>query len=575
MRAGRQLAGRERTTDEDPELEAIVELCMDLGEGQSAPSQPSEMPPQMHWGPSHSRQHVSRSREELHTGVQSVSFLPWDVHLPYSYVQAPGFLQGPGTQTNYSFERGSADMWGSPESLGEGPSTSAGFSSMLQLSADGSVPTASAGYSSYAFPPAGSAPPSFQGFHVPSFAAPLNVPLAFDDFNAGWVLRQAQPRAQPGAPTHLFQPTPQRGVYPAVFEAVPVGKRKREKQPTSTSATPSKKLRGSSRRMPNMQQMHETTATASLTSAQQMQLLLVERDSMMQGPISASNDSPLDVLSSDSLSSSHPFPATPPSQVASGAPLVRAVHQTSTTSAESRGSSPRAHEPGSCPEESVTAQGITSATSPTPPLPRRGHPFYWTPALQPGATTRPFSLVSARSRILSFDSIHDLLRMMRSLLMKDMIVQADLEVLVCKMETLVGYLLHFHTTPVNDLIPKKAVISLGFRYIILDFLFVAREVLGEAGNASSWWQEVVASIPHEVEYQYTRSFGTQFEANMRLVKGLSGAIEMLKNGIRPSMGATILLKRRLFCKATSPPAFKGHRWDPWRNDDQEYRDSLK
>ncbi|CDJ29123.1 uncharacterized protein EMH_0047120 [Eimeria mitis] len=287
---GRQLSGKEGGSEDDPEIAAIVELCLELEQEYARSLQPSEMPQQMHWGDSQPWQHVSGSREELHTGAQSTSLLAWDGSVPSSSVGTPGFHQGPavqtdntfstrpadmweahgfqgagpstsagvstmllpsadgslphqgpGTQTAYSFLRGSADMWGSPESLGEPASTSAGVSTMRLPSADGSVPTASAGYGSLALPAADSAASSFQGFHVPSSSAPLNAPLVFGEFNPGLVLPQAQPWVPPGAPVHDVQPSIQRSPFPSIVEALSVGKRRREDYPATYPVNPPKK----------------------------------------------------------------------------------------------------------------------------------------------------------------------------------------------------------------------------------------------------------------------------------------------------------------------------------------------
>ncbi|CDJ36070.1 LOW QUALITY PROTEIN: uncharacterized protein EMH_0059210 [Eimeria mitis] len=309
---GRQLAGNDGESDEDPDLAAILELCVEMEQEHGQSMQPYGMPPQMYWGDSQPWQHVPGSREDLHTGAQSTSSPEWDGSVPSSSAGTPGFHQGPamqtdysfltrsadilegneyldegpstsagvstmllpyadgslphqgpGTQTDYSFLRGSADMRGSPESLGEGPSTSAGFSSMLLPSADGSVSSGSAGYGSSALPAAGSAPSSFQGFHVPSSAAPLNVPLVFDEFNAGLMLPQAKPRAQQAAAAHVVQPTPERSAFPAIVEALSAGKRKSEEQPASTPAAPSKKSRASSKRRARKSRYPNKTTVSS------------------------------------------------------------------------------------------------------------------------------------------------------------------------------------------------------------------------------------------------------------------------------------------------------------------------
>ncbi|CDJ33537.1 LOW QUALITY PROTEIN: uncharacterized protein EMH_0083530 [Eimeria mitis] len=418
---GRQLSGKEGGSEDDPEIDAIVELCLELEQDYARSLQPSEMPQQMHWGDSQPWQHVSGSREELHTGAQT----------------------------------------------------------------------------------------------------PLNAPLVFDKFNQGLVLLQAQPRAQPGAPVHDVQPSIQRSTFPSIVGALSAGKRKREDYPTTYPLNPPKRYMSPSEQSTRAPRTHETSARKPSKSSKDAQLLESEWRIMTQGLLNALGVTDPESRPSGSTSSSpcaSPVPST--SEEASNAALASGMQKPSSPSSGSPGSPLNTNEPIAAPDDNPTPEPVASTTSPKPASPAREHPFYRIPVLQP-------------------------------VLVQDMVRQVDLEGLLCKMETLAGYLMHSHTKRAVQLVPQKAVRALGLRYMILDALFVAREVLGEAGNSNSWWEELVANIPEEVaDKPYNRSFGDQFEVNIRLRKALCAAIQLLKKGIRPNRETTILLKRQLLCKET-------------------------
>lgn len=243
-------------------------------------------------------------------------------------------------------------------------------------------------------------------------------------------------------------------------------------------------------------------------------------------------------------------------QQSSGAPLIRAMLQ-----ASGRSSAVQASDGG---DNSAQLSAILRDSS-------RDHPFYKTPTLQQGVTWRPFSLDVARACNPRVHSIDFNLRYMRTLLLQDAIQQNEMKGFINKMEVIAGYLLEFHCKSVLSATPRDAARHLGVRYLILDTLYAATEVLGKPGNANSWWAELVKNIPCEVaEYDCERSLGPQFLANVKTARELSVALQKLKLGVRPSSLETVRLKRMLFCEDTSPPFFRSRNWDPWRQDNNRW-----
>ncbi|CDI76798.1 hypothetical protein, conserved [Eimeria acervulina] len=550
---GRQLAGREDTSDEDPDVDAMVELCLGLASDYGEPAGPPLTQPQTQWMEQQLWQEVSASQQDAQTSTQGDSFPTWSGPVPYSSTPYPQALQDPGMQTGHTQmtslstwegswlssswsdpqpHRGFGAPWGDGwssgsgnageafESPGEGPSTSAPRI-LFGLHSTGAPHTTVAEGSSGSAPlVADSATPSHQVPQPPSSADSVSSSSASGDVSASSVLSHSQGTSSSpySELRHLVSRNPPK---PPVSPEPPPAKTRRRTRSTGGLGVPKKK---------------------SMPSSQQ----------------SPANQETRKIVSSFWLSTST-------SQEAPSAECIRATHQVS-------GGPPGCYlgedKPSGSPIDSSAPESSNATGRPGHPIGE--HPFYRTPVLQPGFVARPFSLAAARAKDPRVNMIDFTFRFMRSLFVQDSISQVDIEGLLRKMEDLAGHLIHFQTKVLLGLAPRDAVKALGIRYLILDTLYAASTALGDP---RPWWEELVANVPHEVEdYDPFRRKADQYQVNIRLVKALSDAVALLKTGTRPGKRQTIELKRELFCGALSPRYFKTRNWDPWRNDYSLYGD---
>ncbi|CDJ47151.1 hypothetical protein EBH_0014890 [Eimeria brunetti] len=585
---GRLLAERAGASGNDPEVDAIVQLCLEMEEEHPQAFQP-ELLPQAQWTTYGSQHQVSGNQQNLQASTQSASQQPrgnqWDLQAsaqsgsfsawgglpPYS-THVPLTHQGPSMQSGYGSLTPSANSWEAPESPGEGPSTSAWGSTLLPQSVGSSLTTGSLEYGAPMPPVDDTAPASLQGHDASSFAYATSGGVPSGYLGAGSALPQAQLWAQPNSSTQLDQHPPQQDMHSLFYETSSARKRGLEEHAMWNPPISPKKPKASSKPGPGTPQQHESSGLAPVVATEQVQILESANTAMTQNLSGDSGRISSDLLLSGSGSHSLSESLVPStSQETSSAALVSAMQQTSAPLEVLSGYSQGVGRRTGDPDDKSTVQHLTTSGRGS----LREHPYYRTPALQRGAVFRPFSLAAARTNVTYLGSVSFALRFLRSLLVRDVVYRTDLDGFVCKMEALAGHLLQSHNMPVSNLFPREAVRLLGIRYLILDTLFVASKVLGQAGHTSSWWQELVSQVPNEVDFRFTRSFGGQFMANVYLAEDLCTCIEMLKMGIRPSREATIQLKRQLFCERSSPPYFKRRSWDPWRADDRNYGGGLR
>ncbi|KAL8436947.1 hypothetical protein ACSSS7_001311 [Eimeria intestinalis] len=199
---------------------------------------------------------------------------------------------------------------------------------------------------------------------------------------------------------------------------------------------------------------------------------------------------------------------------------------------------------------------------PAPPMPPTTHLYYRLPSVLPGPITRSFSLKEAfgyRSR----QSPRLFLPTIHRLLTQPTINSLEADLLIASCERLASHVYGYQTTPLSYQRPCAAASSLARRYIYVEILFCAIQVLGPAMRAESWWPYLMNLIASE----YVASAACRNSAGSHLAQRLSAALALLKNGIRPSLKETVALKRELFKGRSLRLGFEDKLWDDWRKDD--------
>ncbi|CDJ60319.1 hypothetical protein, conserved [Eimeria maxima] len=197
------------------------------------------------------------------------------------------------------------------------------------------------------------------------------------------------------------------------------------------------------------------------------------------------------------------------------------------------------------------------------------HPFYRLPKLETGARLKEFSVRDAFEYSKTLRVHEPLLHYIRSSLVKDTLSEDEANGVLRISERLVSHLYHFQATAVSTLRPSNAVSVLGRRYLMLDALAGAVQVLGPPMRAREWWQKLVGAVQSRVVLFPSVYRDERARAYAALAVRLSTAIDVLKQGIRPDASETVSLKRDLLCREVCHPEFRRPPYDPWRRDDMD------
>ncbi|KAL8448492.1 hypothetical protein Emed_003672 [Eimeria media] len=215
------------------------------------------------------------------------------------------------------------------------------------------------------------------------------------------------------------------------------------------------------------------------------------------------------------------------------------------------------------------------AASLPPPGPPGGgsgpqHPFVRLPRLEPGVKPRQFSPSTMRSASWASRQNTHLLTTMRDMFRKPQLNQVEAEDMVFSAERLAAHAFYFMQDKVEELSPFEASGRLGRKFMFLYYLLRASHVLNQDWPFQPWWRELMDNIPHEYHFVWEHDRRTS-RFIVRLANDLSDAMGMIKNGVLPPPNVITSLKRRLFCKPQSPFVFRWTTWDPWREDDEDWR----
>lgn len=224
--------------------------------------------------------------------------------------------------------------------------------------------------------------------------------------------------------------------------------------------------------------------------------------------------------------------------------------------------------------------GISGGSAIVAALQRResmdNHPFYRLPAKSPPPGNRVFSLVLA----LTYNQIKSrpfrLLALVKDLLKQDSLNDSSQDALIEAAERLYGYSQNNMPVTAPRKWPYYYVEILGTIFLLVDALFCAAEVLGSNAKKELWWPHLINRVNDAVgAFRAERwlYFGKQ-RKNIELAKALASALDVYKNGRRPSAYTVVNLKRCLLCDPANVK-FRSTSWKSWRADDLEWISSAQ
>ncbi|KAL8274176.1 hypothetical protein Esti_001861 [Eimeria stiedai] len=196
------------------------------------------------------------------------------------------------------------------------------------------------------------------------------------------------------------------------------------------------------------------------------------------------------------------------------------------------------------------------------------HPWVQVPALEPGATARPFWTLKQHSRLVVHNHSRLLLRM-RELLRKPVLNQNDINGLIMYAEFLVIHAMNKMTTLVRARRPADAAEGLARRFLVFYMLHLTSKAVRRRFQQETWWRDFANAIPTGCPYTpEARPITAANEHSIRLAMRLSAALELYKNGSAPGDREVVAIMRKLFCSVLSPYHLRKKVWDPWRRDDE-------
>lgn len=263
-------------------------------------------------------------------------------------------------------------------------------------------------------------------------------------------------------------------------------------------------------------------------------------------------------------SSSYAFPALPIPSTSQAFAFTPASQTEDSLPGPSRAAPAAASPPSGLSMQPPSAAPLPG---PAPPMPSHTHLFYRLPVLLPGVTSRKFSFGRAVTVFRHAKKSYPNLASARGLLAKSELTQEEASHLIANAEALVGHLVRAHRQPVSNIRPNRAFEQLAYRYLMMEAVFCAIQVLGPQMDAVNWWPHFTSMIPSEFNYNPATITRDHTYYNAVLGKRLSRALASLKGGIRPTLEETVHLKRALLCSDSSYSKFKHSKWEPWRQAD--------
>ncbi|CDJ60993.1 hypothetical protein, conserved [Eimeria maxima] len=194
----------------------------------------------------------------------------------------------------------------------------------------------------------------------------------------------------------------------------------------------------------------------------------------------------------------------------------------------------------------------------------RRHPFARLPAPLPGPM-RPLHVVDGDPNIIYGTRwAAPLLQRAQNVLWAERISAEGLHQLKLVAQKLAMHLLYFQKERLVGLNPSAVLPRLGVRFLAFDVIVCTLQLLGQSATVP-WFRRLANAVPNDWGViRDAKVNSPQANFNMVLVEDLVRAVELLKQGTRPSPEQLVEIKRRLFCSEYSPKSFLSSTYTQWR-----------
>ncbi|CDJ54254.1 hypothetical protein, conserved [Eimeria brunetti] len=203
------------------------------------------------------------------------------------------------------------------------------------------------------------------------------------------------------------------------------------------------------------------------------------------------------------------------------------------------------------------------------------HPFYRYPKTQPAPGTTPFDVRRAETFVKFRLLAPTELDVCKEIMGKQFLSPQDFQQLILHAERLCGYAIKKMPVACKRPIATDAIETLGMVFLVVDTLHCLTEILGKFSMKHLWWPLVVRHIEN-ARYAPKRDFVVpgKCSRNAEIARTLDAALDYYRQGHRPPVRMVVGLKEALLCEPLERWKFSSTRWNPWREDAAQWRQSI-
>ncbi|KAL8272617.1 hypothetical protein Esti_003506 [Eimeria stiedai] len=203
------------------------------------------------------------------------------------------------------------------------------------------------------------------------------------------------------------------------------------------------------------------------------------------------------------------------------------------------------------------------------------HPFYHTP-------TVPSSVLEKLGRtrhkhLVGGERLWGLINLARHLLAKPCLSLPDAELLHSCVEALRSHAMSRLTKPLTPYGGSRHfAFAASLRFLIVDILWCASEVLSRSTETKRWFGSLVESMLSTSAPWSAGNLRQRQEAGrLELLSRIFSVWDIYKAGQRPSPKDVVEIKQMIFCGKSVLPAFNQSVWDSWREADRRFRAGFR
>lgn len=161
---------------------------------------------------------------------------------------------------------------------------------------------------------------------------------------------------------------------------------------------------------------------------------------------------------------------------------------------------------------------------------------------------------------------------MYGLLRRPELNSQELEHLFYASYYIIGYAMQHAKKDLSGLLPHLMVDQACRNFLVADFLWAVKNILGDAINPELWWNTAMQKLQISVEHLKGAKFYCSPYDKTELVIRVARALESFAAGKRPSAPETVQIKRAIFETPCASRTFRNSAFDPWRTDLKVYEE---